>query len=54
MEFYGNARLHGLAPTRVWLPLRGAPPLGGKGWLGCKPWHEGHPSVNFGDTAYAA
>ena len=44
----GPNKLYG---GRGWLPLRGAPPLGGEGWLGCNPWHEGHPSVTCGDSS---
>ena len=25
-----------IAEIEEWLPLRGAPPLGGEGWLGCR------------------
>ena len=57
VRYGGNVRFSGramLAPTvYIWfrLPLRGAPPLGGEGWLGCNPWHEGHPSVTCGDSS---
>ena len=36
------------------LPFEGSSRAAGEGWLGGNPWPEGHPSVTFGDTAYAA